>query len=148
MRFTGFRGLTGFAGFPRFPGFPQFQRFSAHPGVLRFATPIAAAVVALQLIVPIRAQPTRNFVWKATGKQGLIYLVGSIHLLTKDFYPLSPALDAAFKDSDLLVEEADLGEMQSPASQMMLLSHGLLPANQSLDKVVSPETYTLVTKRV
>ena len=35
---------------------------------------------------------------------------GSVHLLTKDYYPLSPALDTAFKDSDLLVEEVDLGE--------------------------------------
>ena len=77
-----------------------------------------------------------------------MYLVGSIHLLTKDYYPLSPALDAAFKDSDLLVEEADLGEMEAPASQFALLSRGLLTAGQSLDKVVSPSTYALVTKRV
>src|SRR5438477_1153107 len=91
---------------------------------------------------------TRNFLWKASGKQGVVYLVGSVHMLTKDYYPLSPALDAAFKDSDLLVEEADLGELASPASQLKLLSRGLLPGNQSLDTVVSAATYALVTKRV
>ena len=77
-----------------------------------------------------------------------MYLVGSIHLLTKDYYPLSPALDTAFKDSDLLVEEADLAEMEAPASQFKLLTRGLLPADQTLDKVVSPSTYDLVAKRV
>src|SRR2546430_6566488 len=38
---------------------------------------------------------SRNFIWKVSGKQNAIYLVGSIHMLTKDYYPLNPALDAA-----------------------------------------------------
>ncbi len=45
-----------------------------------------------------------------------MYLVGSVHMLTEDFYhPLSKAFEEAFKDSDLLVEEADLAEMLSPS---------------------------------
>ncbi len=91
---------------------------------------------------------TRNFIWKATGKQGAVYLVGSVHMLTKDYYPLNPALDSAFKDSDLLVEEADLGEMLSVNSQMQMLSRGMLPSTQSLDTVVSPATFALVSARV
>jgi len=90
---------------------------------------------------------TRNFLWKVTGKPGAVYLVGSVHMLTKDYYPLSPALDSAFKDSDLLVEEADLGEMLSPNSQLQMLARGMLPPSQSLDKVVSPATFALVSAR-
>ena len=125
----------------RFEGFERFKR-------LRPFAVIAAALVALLQMAPVHAQPARNFVWKISGPAGAVYLVGSVHLLTKDYYPLSPALDAAFKDSDLLVEEADLGELASPASQLKLLSRGLLPGNQSLDTVVSAATYALVTKRV
>jgi len=90
----------------------------------------------------------RNFLWKATGKQTAIYLLGSVHLLSKDYYPLNPALDAAFKDSDLLVEEVDLGAMLEPESQLRLLTKGLLPAGQSLDKVVSASTFELVSKKL
>lgn len=107
-----------------------------------------AAFVALMQLAPLHAQPARNFIWKVSGPSGALYLVGSVHLLTKDFYPLSPALDTAFKDSDLLVEEADLGEMEAPAAQFKLLSRGLLPGDQSLETMVSPATYALVTKRV
>jgi uncharacterized protein YbaP (TraB family) len=107
-----------------------------------------AAIVALTQLAPLQAQATRDFIWKVSRPTGAIYLVGSVHLLTKDFYPLSPALDTAFKDSDLLVEEADLGEMEAPASQFKLLARGLLPGDQSLESVVSPATYALVTKRV
>ena len=108
----------------------------------------AALVATLLPGVPIRAQPARNFIWKIGSPTSAIYLVGSLHLLTKDYYPLSPALDAAFKDSDLLVEEIHLGEMEAPAAQLKLLTRGLLPANTSLDKVISPSTYALVTKRI
>jgi uncharacterized protein YbaP (TraB family) len=90
----------------------------------------------------------RDFLWKVTGKTGTVYLVGSVHMLTQDFYPLSKTLDDAFKESDLLVEEADLAELLAPEAQLMMLSRGMLPSNQSLDKVISPETFATVTKRV
>ena len=109
---------------------------------------VAGLLVALLPGASLEAQAPRNFLWKISNGTGAVYLVGSIHLLTKDYYPLSPALDAAFKDSDLLVEEADLGEMEAPASQFALLTRGLLPAGQSLEKVVSPATYAMVTKRI
>src|SRR5437588_1256968 len=110
---------------------------------------LAACVVALLVVGSTigRSEPaSRNFLWKVTGRQTAIYLVGSVHLLTKDFYPLNPALETAFKDSDLLVEEADLGEMLGQGSQVQMLTRGLLPSDQSLDQVLSPSTYAQVTK--
>jgi uncharacterized protein YbaP (TraB family) len=87
---------------------------------------------------------SRNFMWKATGPQGVVYLVGSVHLLTADYYPLDPAFEAAFKASDLLVEELDMSEMLAPNSQMQMLTRGMLPAGQSFDKVLSPATLAAV----
>jgi len=81
-----------------------------------------------------------------TGKGGAIYLVGSVHVLTPDFYPLDPALEAAYKDSDLLVEEVDMAELLDPASQMAALSRGMLTGDQTLDKLLSPATLALVKK--
>jgi uncharacterized protein YbaP (TraB family) len=109
---------------------------------------LAALVVAL---APDAARPqtaTRNFLWKATARQGTVYLVGSIHLLTRDYYPLSPALDTAFAASDLLVEEVDLGEMLATESQLQIMMQGMLPSDETLDKVVSPETFAAVSRRV
>jgi uncharacterized protein YbaP (TraB family) len=111
-------------------------------------TACAALLATLCQVDAAAAQAPRNFIWKVSGPTGAIYLVGSVHLLTKDYYPLNPSLETAFKDSDLLVEEADLGELEAPASQFKLLTRGLLPGNQSLDTVLSASTYELVTKRV
>ena len=85
----------------------------------------------------------RNFLWKATGRQGVVYLVGSIHALPADAYPLNPAFDAAFKDADLLVEEIDLGDSQG---QLQALTRGMLPAGQTLDRVLSPGTLAQLNK--
>ena len=110
---------------------------------------IVAAVIASVAVGTIATHPlaqTRAFAWKATRGQGAVYLVGSVHMLTTDFYPLAPSLDAAFKDSDLLVEEADLAEMLSPNTQFTLLSRGMLPLGQNLDRVLSPATLALLNK--
>ena len=117
------------------------MRFSA------LRRPAAAAAMAL-VAASLHAAPARNFLWKATSKSGgTLYLVGSVHLLSKDSYPLNPALETAFKESDLLVEEADLGEMGMNA-QMTFLSRGMLPSSTPLEKVLSPATYALLSKRV
>ena len=115
--------------------------------IRRSRSTLAALVslVALYAVVfPARPIAASSFLWKVTKGQGVVYLVGSVHMLTPDFYPLQPALDTAFKSSDLLVEEADLGEMLAPATQFSLLQRGMLPAGQTLDKVVSPATLALV----
>lgn len=90
----------------------------------------------------------RNFMWRATSpSKGVVYLVGSVHLLTPDYYPLDPAFDEAFKSSDVLVEELDIREMLAANSQMEMLSRGMLPAGQTLDKVLSAGTMSTVVKK-
>jgi len=112
------------------------------PSLLR----LIAAVVVLLTVAGRTEADSKSFLWKVSSKQNAVFLVGSVHMLTKDYYPLNPALESAFKQSNLLVEEADLGQMASPESQMLMLTRGMLPGNQSLDQVVSPATFELVSK--
>jgi len=106
---------------------------------------LTATLTVGALSTTSRAQ-TRAFAWKVSKGAGVVYLVGSVHMLTSDFYPLPASLEAGFKDSDLLVEEANLAEMLSPNMQFSMLSRGMLPAGQALDKVISPATLALLNK--
>jgi uncharacterized protein YbaP (TraB family) len=107
---------------------------------------ISACIAALTLTLGA-ASP--SFVWRATGSRGgTVYLAGSIHLLSSDYYPLAPAFDQAFGDSDLIVEEVDMGEMLGPDAQMQMLTRGMMPAGQTLQSVISPETMDAVRTRV
>ncbi|HEY7169262.1 MAG TPA: TraB/GumN family protein [Vicinamibacterales bacterium] len=107
-----------------------------------------AALIALLCGAGAQAQG-RSFVWKVTAKQGgTVYLAGSVHLLSAKYYPLKPAFDTAFSRADLIVEEVDMADMLAPESQLQMLTRGMLPTNQSLDKVISPETYKATTRKV
>jgi len=109
--------------------------------------PLVLVLVGAGWFGRVRAE-THSFVWKASNQQGTIYLVGSVHLLTKDYYPLALALEAAYKDSALLVEEVDMGEMLTSDAQLQMLMRGMLPPGQTLQQVVSPSTMALVNKTV
>ena len=54
---------------------------------------LRSVAIAVALLVVATAAQAKTFAWKVTGKGGVVYLVGSVHLLSKDFYPLNPALD-------------------------------------------------------
>jgi len=110
------------------------------------ALSLALAVI---LAAPLAASPQpRNFAWKVTDPQGVVMnLVGSVHLLTKDSYPLNPALERAYKDSDLLVEEVDIAELSGAGSQMSMLTRGIQPSSKPLDTVLSAATMALLSKK-
>ena len=55
----------------------------------------------------------KHFMW-AVRHEGApaTYLVGSLHVLTPDFYPLAPAIEQAFKDARrAILESGPLGMM-------------------------------------
>ena len=119
---------------------------SARPLIWRRRFALRVAAIAIACVAVAHAADARTFAWKATGKGGVVYLIGSIHVMTPDFYPLNPALEAAFKEADLLVEEVDMAEMLDPSAQMRILSRGMLPGDQSLEKLLTPATLALVRK--
>ncbi|MGE3178181.1 MAG: TraB/GumN family protein [Vicinamibacterales bacterium] len=112
--------------------------------------PRASLVLLAIVLLAVAAHgQTRSFVWAVSAESGpTVYLTGSVHLLSRDYYPLSPSIESAFAASDLLVEELDLAEMLAPDAQLLTLTRGLLPAGQTLEAVVSPPTFDLVSTRV
>lgn len=126
------------------------SRAARTPGLSRRLRQLVVVVVALAALAALQARAAApSFLWKATGPRGgTVFLAGSIHLLSSEYYPLAPAFDEAFDRSDLLVEEVDLAEMLAPESQMLMLRRGMAPAGQTLDKVLSPQTLEAVRGKV
>jgi uncharacterized protein YbaP (TraB family) len=89
----------------------------------------------------------RGLIWKIERDGHAGWLVGSLHLLTADAYPLPPALDAAFASADVLVEEADPNELKTPAAAMQLMAKAMYPAGVTLQSQVSKETFEKIAKR-
>ena len=66
--------------------------------------------------------------------------MGSLHLLTPDFYPLPASMEKAFARADTLVEEIDMNEANGAAFTAMVLSKAMYPAGTTLATQVSKET--------
>ena len=83
--------------------------------------------------------------WKVEGDGGSIaYLLGSLHMLTPEWYPLNATINKAFADSTVLVEEVDISEMSDPALMMSALMKAMLTDGKTLDQVIAPATYAAV----
>ena len=114
----------------------------------RTSAAVLAVVVLFWAVASAQEEAPKHFMWKVTSPSGgEAYLLGSVHVLTKSFYPLSPAIDQAFAWSRTLVEEVDLDEMNNPATMMGLMGKATLPQGQTLDQLVSAETFTAVRAR-
>jgi uncharacterized protein YbaP (TraB family) len=91
------------------------------------------------------AQDGKSFLWMVQSKTSTLYLLGSIHFLKQENYPLNPRIERAFAQSNCLVVEADISDPGKFNSDKLLQS-ALYPENDSLENHLSRETYEYVTK--
>lgn len=90
---------------------------------------------------------TRGFIWtiEREGQSG--WLVGSLHLMTRDAYPLPAPLERAFMAAEVVVEETDPDELKTPEAAAELARRAFLPQGQSLDQVLPAPTYRTIVER-
>ncbi len=76
--------------------------------------------------------------WKVSDKDNSVYLLGSFHMLTKDDYPLSKDIDAAYADAEEVVFELAPREMLSKDLGLAMTQAALRTDGSKLDDDLSP----------
>jgi len=111
----------------------------------------SAMVLALSLIgsfIFVEAgfgQEQKSFLWKVRSKTSTVYVLGSIHFLKQENYPLNPRIDRAFDQSTVLVVEANISD-PGKLNPQKLLESALYPENDNLERHVSTDTYDYVKR--
>lgn len=90
--------------------------------------------------------PTRHSLWSFEGKRNTIYLLGSVHFLSPA-EKLPAAIDAAYEDAEALVMEIDMDDIDPIEMQKVALELGVLPAGETLESHLGPETYATVAQK-
>lgn len=85
--------------------------------------------------------PAKHFMWRASKGHDHIYLVGSIHTLNPNDYPLPDVMENNFVDSYELVEETDLTMLDPDTLQQEAQRMGTYPDGESLKKNLPPALY-------
>lgn len=83
----------------------------------------------------------KGFLWKVSDSNSSIYLLGSVHFANADYYPMSRAINAAFKASDTLAVEVDISNLDPTRTQQLLLHMGNYQDQRTLKDELSPDTY-------
>lgn len=98
------------------------------------------ALLCLLWLAPLLAAPPTPLLWKAEGRAGTVYLLGSFHLLRSDDYPLAESVEQAYAKADRLVFELAPELMQSPQLGMAMVRSALLADGKTLNDVLSSST--------
>lgn len=115
--------------------------------IKRFTRIAAAALLAAGSLVSsdAAAQGGRNLLYRVEGRDGAtVYMLGSIHLLTPDLYPLPRPMQDAYADAERVFFELDLAVAER-AQQSMLL-RGMYPQGKSLRTELPAELFAEVER--
>ncbi|MEY3367534.1 MAG: hypothetical protein RI973_689 [Bacteroidota bacterium] len=106
---------------------------------------IARCLLCLFIILANAASAQENsLLWKISGK-GLpesSYLFGTIHVMPKSEFSISPRIQKAFENSSALALE--VGLKMGIAKQVKIAKMALLPQGKTLEDYLSQEDYNLV----
>lgn len=93
-------------------------------------------------------QAAKSCLWTVPSQSNKIYLLGSLHVLKQDTYPLAAEIERAYADSRKIIFETDIAAMIEPGMQARLLELGIYPAEQNLFQHLDGTTRKLLAKKV
>jgi hypothetical protein len=121
---------------------------------LRTAIVILSLIFTLFISAGLNAQQDqqtavqKHCLWEVETPTNRVFLLGSLHLLKSDAYPLAAEFDTAYRLSPKVIFETDIGAMEDPAVQARMLSMGLYPEGQSLFQNISGDMRMALQKRI
>jgi hypothetical protein len=93
------------------------------------------------------AEVQKNFLWKVQSSSGTVYLLGSLHFLKREAYPLHRIIEDAFASSRTLVVEANINDL-SQLDLGKLMSTAIYQNGDSIERHLSRQTYAALQKRL
>jgi len=98
-------------------------------------------LVVMLLVFPRENLNAESMIWKVEKGSEVVYIGGTIHLLRESDYPLPEEFLNAFANADILVLEADMGQLKSLEVQQKIMAGATYPPGEGLDQVLSKEAY-------
>ncbi len=88
----------------------------------------------------------QHILWKVRSPHTTAYVLGSIHVLQAQHYPLAPEIYESFEQSSRIMFEVDLEGLSSPTAQLNMLQKGLLAPEQTLQSTLSSESFAIAKR--
>lgn len=107
---------------------------------------LLALLVMITLLLGCQSDTTeeRNdggFLWKVENGDTTVYLQGTIHVGNEDFYPLNEKIESAYKESDVVLPEVNLNEVDPSISQTLMMELAMYEDGQTITDDLTKDTY-------
>jgi hypothetical protein len=79
--------------------------------------------------------------WRIDGAANTVYLLGSIHLLRTEDYPLPHAIDEAYDDAEVVVMELDMDDLDPAYTQAAFNRAGVMTDGTTLRDLMGEARY-------
>jgi uncharacterized protein YbaP (TraB family) len=113
------------------------------------ALPLSLALIAALACASTRPQPADPPFWRADGADGAtLYLLGSVHFGWEGGWAFPRVLDEAFERAEVLVVEIDDRDLDPVAMRHLMRDRGVLSEGESLESILAPELWTLLSERM
>lgn len=90
---------------------------------------------------------SKSCLWEVKTESNTVYLLGSVHMLKKEHYPLPEVMENAFIEAEHVVFEIHPDSAESPSAQFKMLRMGSLPEGETLKSSLHDTVYTLLDKK-
>jgi len=107
---------------------------------------ILCLIVTVLHVSSASSYAQKNFIWRVQSNKSTVYLLGSIHFLKKDVYPLSNAIENAFNASNVLAVEANVNDI-SGLNVQRLMESAFYPGDDTLERHVSGSTLKTIKEQ-
>jgi len=101
----------------------------------------------LWLLASGAAQAQALPLWELQGTGNRIMILGSIHFLRADDYPLPRTIIEAYRAADVLVMEIDMDDLDPAATQATMARLAIDPQGRTLPQLLDTRTYRAVQSR-
>ena len=89
-----------------------------------------------------------SLIYKIQSDTNTVYILGSIHVLAEEYYPLTRSFSYAYYNSQKVIFEIDPEILFSPETAKTNEKYYMLPKGHTLKSVLSPSTYQLLKKKI
>lgn len=107
---------------------------------------VAACAPAIEREATVNATADALPMWEVTNGDGTVYLLGSIHMLRPETYPLDDAIYAAFDASTVAAFELHLDSLEAAAPLMM--TRGVYQDGRTLSDVLPDSLHDELAARL
>jgi uncharacterized protein YbaP (TraB family) len=90
------------------------------------------------------AQAKKSFLWQVQSPTSTVYLLGSIHFMKKEMYPLHPAIENAFDESAYLVVEVNPLTIDQKKMQNEILRKGMYQGDKTVKDDLNEEVFAML----